>query len=260
MKIGELRHAYATSAEFRGLAKSTRRAYTHCLELLSPYLDKDLEEGPRLAIEIRDAVSPDRPGLGRLFLAATSAMYGWAVGRKIIPYNPVVGIAKPKGGSHRQWPDSLISKVLAEAPMHIRVACLLGLQTAQRIGDICDAKATDVIDGVWHVTQSKTGVKLRIPLTEEAKAVIGSPYLLGRHWQPGYLSKLVTAHLHKIGYEGYSFHGLRKAAAARMAEKGCTVEELAAITGHKTLQIVALYVREANQMVMAQNAIRKAYG
>jgi integrase len=34
---------------------------------------------------------------------------------------------------------------------------------------------------------------------------------------------------------GRSPHGLRKAAAKRMAEGGCTAHQIAAVTGHKTL-------------------------
>jgi integrase len=35
-----------------------------------------------------------------------------------------------------------------------------------------------------------------------------------------------------------SLHGLRKAAARRLAEAGCSVHEIGAITGHKTLSEV----------------------
>lgn len=42
--------------------------------------------------------------------------------------------------------------------------------------------------------------------------------------------------LRKAGLpESLSLHGLRKAAARRLAEAGCTVHEIQAVTGHKTL-------------------------
>src|SRR5437016_2328394 len=37
---------------------------------------------------------------------------------------------------------------------------------------------------------------------------------------------------------GYTAHGLRKGCAKRLADQGCTVTEIAAITGHKTLKEV----------------------
>ena len=52
-------------------------------------------------------------------------------------------------------------------------------------------------------------------------------------------------------------HGLRKAAARRLAEAGCSANEIAAITGHKTLAEVERYTRAADQVRLAQQAIRR---
>ena len=56
---------------------------------------------------------------------------------------------------------------------------------------------------------------------------------------------------------GLVFHGLRKSAAARLAEAGCSEHEIMAITGHKTLSEVQRYTRQARQKTMAQSAIAK---
>lgn len=52
-------------------------------------------------------------------------------------------------------------------------------------------------------------------------------------------------------------HGLRKAAARRLAEAGCTPSEIQAITGHNTLSEVERYTREANQKLLAESAWKK---
>jgi integrase len=52
-------------------------------------------------------------------------------------------------------------------------------------------------------------------------------------------------------------HGLRKAAARRLAEAGCTEKEIAAITGHTTLKEVARYTRAADQKRLAAGAVAK---
>ncbi|WP_062017988.1 tyrosine-type recombinase/integrase [Gluconobacter japonicus] len=44
---------------------------------------------------------------------------------------------------------------------------------------------------------------------------------------------------------GCSPHGLRKAAARRLAEAGCTTHQIAAITGHRSLAEVARYTQAA---------------
>ncbi len=52
-------------------------------------------------------------------------------------------------------------------------------------------------------------------------------------------------------------HGLRKAAARRLAEAGCSASEIAAITGHKTLAEVERYTRAADQERLARQAIKR---
>lgn len=54
-----------------------------------------------------------------------------------------------------------------------------------------------------------------------------------------------------------SSHGLRKAAAARLAEMGCSDREIMSITGHRTASEVDRYTRGARQRVMAQTAITR---
>jgi hypothetical protein len=50
-------------------------------------------------------------------------------------------------------------------------------------------------------------------------------------------------------------HGLRKAAARRLAEAGCTTKEIAAITGHRTLSEIERYTKAADQKRLALAAI-----
>jgi len=50
-------------------------------------------------------------------------------------------------------------------------------------------------------------------------------------------------------------HGLRKLAAAELADAGCSVHEIASITGHKSLSMVQLYTRSADQERLASAAI-----
>ncbi len=54
-----------------------------------------------------------------------------------------------------------------------------------------------------------------------------------------------------------SAHGLRKAAARRLAEAGCTEHEIASITGHRSLQEIVRYTRAADQKRLAVSAMDK---
>jgi integrase len=46
-------------------------------------------------------------------------------------------------------------------------------------------------------------------------------------------------------------HGIRKAAARRLAKAGCSANEIAAITGHASLEEVARYTKAAEQKRLA---------
>jgi integrase len=54
-----------------------------------------------------------------------------------------------------------------------------------------------------------------------------------------------------------SAHGLRKAAARRLAEAGCTEHEIAAITGHASLREIVRYTKAADQKRLAAAAMAK---
>jgi hypothetical protein len=51
--------------------------------------------------------------------------------------------------------------------------------------------------------------------------------------------------------------GLRKAALTRLAEVGCTVHQIAAISGHKTLREVQRYTEKAEQAKLAREAMER---
>jgi integrase len=47
--------------------------------------------------------------------------------------------------------------------------------------------------------------------------------------------------------DGLNIHRLRKLAATRLAEAGCSAHEIAAISGHKSLAMVVLYTAITEQ-------------
>jgi len=59
----------------------------------------------------------------------------------------------------------------------------------------------------------------------------------------------------EAGLPHCSAHGLRKACATRLANAGCTPEQIKAVTGHKTLSEVARYTRAADQVRNAKQAL-----
>jgi integrase len=58
-------------------------------------------------------------------------------------------------------------------------------------------------------------------------------------------------------YGTFSAHGLRKAACRRLAEAGCSTNEIAAISAHASLREVERYTRAADQARTARNAMAR---
>jgi integrase len=52
-------------------------------------------------------------------------------------------------------------------------------------------------------------------------------------------------------------HGLRKACARRLADLGCTVSQIAAITGHLSLREIARYTAAYDRKRAAKDAMAK---
>lgn len=72
------------------------------------------------------------------------------------------------------------------------------------------------------------------------------------------LGNLMSTAIRKAGLPARCVtHGLRKAAARRLAEAGATEKQIAAITGHRTLTEVARYTKAADQTKLARQAMDK---
>jgi integrase len=61
----------------------------------------------------------------------------------------------------------------------------------------------------------------------------------------------------KVGVRGFSARGLRKASMTRLAKAGCSVHEIQAFSGHKTLSEIAHYTSSVEQAALARKAMAK---
>jgi integrase len=79
----------------------------------------------------------------------------------------------------------------------------------------------------------------------------------GRAFTPQRFTKWFTAQCRRIGLTGLPPHGLRKASCRRLAEAGCSANEIAAISGHASLHEVERYTKAADQERMARSAVER---
>jgi integrase len=206
---------------------------------------------------------------------ALRALMRHAVDIKMRADDPTQGIRqiapKSKEGYHT-WDEHEIQRF--EAHHHIgsrpRLALALGLYTGQARQDVIAMGPQHIRDGVltWvrRKTAHSTGIELFIPVRAELRQIIDAT-------PSGHLTFLTTIFGKPFTVAGFgnwfrdqcnaaslphcSFHGLRKAAARRLAEGGCTPHEIAAITGHATLREIERYTKAANRKALARTAMKK---
>jgi integrase len=195
---------------------------------------------------------------------------GFAVAHGYRRDDPTIGIKKYKapGKGFEPWMDADIATFLEKwaTGTRERLALCLLLYLGQRRGDTVRMGRQHRNGDKIRVTQSKTGTQLTIALHPDLKAVLDElpkdnlAFLTTAYGKPftaaGFGNWFRDA-CDKAGLKNRSAHGLRKAAARRLAEAGCTTKQIAAITGHKTLSEVERYTASADQERMAQEAISR---
>jgi integrase len=249
--------AYGESRKAKAL-KNKFDAYS--LAAITPDLVAEYRDERLAAGKSADTVRLELALLSHLF---TIAIKEWRLG---LIYNPVSNIRKPppgKGRDRRLGADE--EKTLLRAcdrhsnPMLgwiVRVA----LHTGMRAGEIkgLTRRQVNLENRTVHLTETKNGASRTVPLTREAVAVLrlalanpvrpidtdliffGEP---GRdkvrrpyEFRPAWHRTLKQA-----GIKGLRFHDLRHEAVSRLVEAGLGDQEVATISGHKSMQMLRRY-------------------
>jgi integrase len=271
-EIGSLGRALASwraSPEYRALAKATKFArarYTAPLEALGHIPLPGLKRGQ--IMEIRDGYAlAGKPGAANVFVSATVSFLSWCLDRGLIEHHPGLKIKPIKNGHFQAWTEDEARFAMSDFREPERRIIVLAYHTGQRRGDLVSMKWSDYDGKRIRVRQQKTKTELVIPASRELQAELASwektsifmlTTINGQPWIDVYSSRVVRRQCVKHGMRpGLNIHGLRKLAAARLAEAGCSASEIAAITGHKSLSMVSLYTASASQENLAEAALKR---
>jgi len=210
--------------------------------------------GPHAAINLRDRLKP---------------MFDYAVRLKLIATNPVADAQAPKapkGGFH-PWTEGEIAQYRSKHAVgtKARLALEIFLWTAQRRGDGSTFGRRHMIDGRIEYTQDKTGKTLWLPAAPQLlEAIAAMPvtgtgvYLVtdyGKPYSKDGLGNKMRQWCDEAGLPQCTAHGLRKAAARRVAETGGTNAQIKAVGGWSNDKEVAIYTAGADQAQLAEQAM-----
>ena len=271
--------AYESSADFRQLADRTRADYKkHLRAIAGEFGDFPLAALPDRRsrgrfLEWRDQVARASPRSADYRFAVFARALSWAHGRGLVLCNPLErpGRLYRADRNDSVWTAADEKAFLEHAPEHLHLALHLALWTGQRQGDLLTI-TWHAYDGQYlKLKQRKTGRRIVIPVAAPLRAILDEskshrPDAVtilategGRTWtSSGFRSSWRKA-CAKAKIADLTFHDLRGTAVTRLARAGCTVAEIATITGHSLADVNGILDGHylSRDLTLAESAIRK---
>jgi integrase len=270
--FARLAQDYYASADFARLRPATAARYRQDIDKLvhdESISHRLVRQMRRQHVSVIVAKRRDRPGAANDALKKLRILLRFAIANDWRKDDPTFGVKGFDEIEHHTWTEDEIGAFEAHWPIGTkqRTAFALLLHTGQRLGDVRRMSWRDLDGPGIQVVQGKTKTRLWIPLHADLAAVLDA-------WPREHVAILVT-HLGEpysakgaVNWMAVAIdtaglparcvtHGLRKAAARRLAEAGCTEHQIMAITGHQSLSEVERYTRAANQRQLARDAISK---
>lgn len=230
-------------------------------DILASYRDSRLSERSRRG----DLLSANTV---RLELALLSHLFNVAIKewRMGLPFNPVMNIRKPSPGDgrDRRLAAGEERRLMAAAANHsnpmltwiIRLALETGMRSSEITG--LRRRQIDLKRRVVRLADTKNDSARTVPLTKQATDTLrlaldnpvrpidtdlvffGEPGKDGRR-RPYAFSKVWNDLKKELGMADLHFHDLRHEAVSRLVEGGLSDQEVSAISGHKSMQMLKRY-------------------
>lgn len=212
----------------------------------------------------------DTPAQANSIIKTLRVLYDYGIEAGVVTHNPARDVKLLKGNKDGFHTWSIEEQSIFEAKHPVgtmgRLAYDLLIYTGQRRSDVIRMGPNSIrADGI-HVKQIKTGISLVIPLHPTLRETIAATetgettFLItqfGKPFTDNGFGNFMRKRCDEAELNHCSSHGLRKAAASRLAEAGCTANEIMSITGHTTLKEVSRYTAEFERKKSAVRAMSK---
>lgn len=261
---------YFASTEFLRLRTHTQHVYRLVIErFLLEHGHRPVAGMKRSDVKRLIAQKSGTPGAANDLLKKLRALMKFALDEEWRADDPTLRVKTFPEGEFHSWTDEEIAQFEAHWSVgtRARLAFALLLYTGQRKSDVARMAWGDVAGTSIRVVQGKTGAKLTIPLHTHLQGILIATKrehvailttMFGRPFSSAGFGNWLADIIGQAGLPDRCVtHGLRTAAARRLAEAGCTEKQIAAVTGHKTLREIARYTKAADQELLAEQAIAK---
>ncbi|MFD2173451.1 tyrosine-type recombinase/integrase [Rhodobacter lacus] len=248
---------YQRTPEFSALAESTRKDYVRRIaKRIEPKFGKmplrAVEDDRARAhfLEWRDKLAEESgPREADYCFAVLARIVSWAHHRRIISKNQCERPGRLHSGSRAEiiWTEAEIEALLAAASPQVALPFAIALETGQRQSDVLHMTWAQYDGAAIRLRQSKTGKRLVVPLTAALRTRLDAlrrdaPVIClnsrGKPWTAdGFKSSFAEAKARAVAagaerIRKLTFHDTRGTAVVNLAIAGCTVPEIASITGH----------------------------
>jgi integrase len=261
---------YYGSPQYLSLSTSSRANYRRVIDgFLEEHGHRRVDQMTREHVDIVIGKMANKPGAGIILLKRIRTLIRYAMALGWTDRDPTAGVKAYKSNEIHTWTEGEIALFEKHwlRGSRARLTFALLLYTGQRGSDVYRMTWADIVGDTIRVAQQKTAAKLTIPIhgalhrelaiaNRDHDTILVTAY--GEQFSVKGFGNMISTAIREAGLpERCKAHGLRKAAARRLAEAGCSASEIAAITGHKTLAEVERYTRAADQVRLARQAIQR---
>ncbi|MCA0921453.1 tyrosine-type recombinase/integrase [Pseudooceanicola nanhaiensis] len=250
-------NAYQQSLKFKDLAPRTQRDYVrHIRKIEMEYSDFPLAAlSDRAArgefLAWRDKMAKVSRRQADYTFAVLALILAWAYERRLVSANPCERPGKVYKSQRidKIWTMEDEAAFMRAAPPHIGLAFMLALWTGQRQGDLLRLTWSAYDGAKIRLRQRKTGARVEIPVggplgAQLDRAPRTAVTILATSRQTSWTESGFRASWAKAcksaGVHGVTFHDLRGTAVTRLAIAGCSVPEIASISGHSLKQVTSI--------------------
>ncbi len=274
--LNKLIFEYKASTDFTGLSDKSKKEYNRYLDkikakfgMMSLLAIQDKRARGKFK-EWRDSMA-DKPRTADFAWMVLARVLSVAKDRGRITVNQAERGGRIYSADRKEaiWTDAHLERLFAVASEEIKAAVTFALWTGQRKADLLKAPWSDYDGNHIKVKQGKTNARVKIlaggPLRELLDSMPRiSPVILTNKrdttpWTSDGFNTSWSKAKNKAGCEELTFHDLRGTAVTRLALAGCSVAQIASITGHSLKDVEGILDAHylGGKTALAEEAIRK---